>query len=79
MPDHRHLRNEFPIYPLDSLNAIDRRCSYVPRLFLILTLLPFVTAMISSLYTVRAQPTGDVFSSNSGGAWQLSTAPLWGP
>jgi len=63
---HRHLHNEFPIYPLDSLDVIDHRCSSLPRLFSILVLFPLVTALTSSLHTVRAQPTGDVFSSDSG-------------
>jgi len=71
---HRHLYNEFPIYPLDSLNVIDRRYSSVHRLFLIIVLLPFVTALTSSWYTVGAQPTGgDVFSSDSSRSFYSST------
>ncbi|MDF0645787.1 MAG: hypothetical protein P0111_17305 [Nitrospira sp.] len=52
---------------MPSLNVIDRRSSPARWLFLILVLVPLVPTLISSIDTVRAQPTGgDVFSSDSG-------------
>jgi hypothetical protein len=59
----------------DDVVDVDLRMSV--RIFVLTMLICVVD--VDNVLSSKCKSTGDVFSSNSGGAWQLSTAPLWGP